>query len=761
LKLRRYILWVCAAVLFTANAFAQPSNDNCANVQFLCPNNTFSVDNVGATTEVCAGCADGATATGVFCFDVDNTVWFSFMTNTTGGNADVDITGINCIGGAGQDDELQGVIIEATSPCDESTYTTVSNCEPASSGSFTLSAAALAPNTLYYVLLDGDLNGATITQAAECNFNIEVSGPAVDVTVNTTIVDQTCGLTDGEITINSVSGGQGPYTYSINGGSFQASNVFSSLTAGNYTIAVTDANGCIYTISPDEVVNLAGGITGATLNSVTGANCNDNSGEIQVTNPIGGTPPYTYSLNGGPAQANGTFSGLNSGNYLVTVFDANGCPYYMGNIVVPNSSGVTDATVIEIDPNCNASDGAITIIPIGGVSPYVYSINSGPGQGSGVFSNLAAGFYEIAITDDNGCTFTYYNIALTDQPGNLVPDVSIVANQNPICLGDNVNFNAVATNGGTAPNFEWFVNGTSVQSGSGSTYIGTFNDGDVVTVIMTSNENCLALATANSNAITITVTQPTTPTVDVVASETVICFGDNVDFTATSPDCATPSNYQWQVNGITAQTGPSDTFSSSALPDGADVVCIMTCDDDCTTLGTSTAITMSVTEISVNAGPDQVIGEGESTQLDGSSSGTYLWTPSSTLSDPTAADPVATPPETTTYILEYTENGCTVYDDVTIYVTQLIVIPNTFTPNGDGVNDTWEIFKIENYPDCIVTIYTRWGQKIFNEVGYQEEERWDGTNHGLHLPASTYYYVIDLKSEAENDVFAGSITIIY
>jgi len=77
-------------------------------------------------------------------------------------------------------------------------------------------------------------------------------------------------------------------------------------------------------------------------------------------------------------------------------------------------------------------------------------------------------------------------------------------------------------------------------------------------------------------------------------------------------------------------------------------------------------------------------------------------------------------------------------------VTAAVVVPNTFTPNGDGVNDKWTIKYIENYPNCTVDIFHRWGSKVFSSVGYGVQ--WDGRSKGTDLPPGTYYYIINLKN---------------
>jgi len=104
------------------------------------------------------------------------------------------------------------------------------------------------------------------------------------------------------------------------------------------------------------------------------------------------------------------------------------------------------------------------------------------------------------------------------------------------------------------------------------------------------------------------------------------------------------------------------------------------------------------------------------------------------------------------------ENGCTGADTVAIAEQTCTInkIPNTFTPNGDGINDTWNIKGLQAYPQCSVFIYSRWGQLVFKSKGYSNP--WDGRENGKELPAGTYYYVIDLKDNSPK--MSGYITIV-
>jgi gliding motility-associated-like protein len=85
-----------------------------------------------------------------------------------------------------------------------------------------------------------------------------------------------------------------------------------------------------------------------------------------------------------------------------------------------------------------------------------------------------------------------------------------------------------------------------------------------------------------------------------------------------------------------------------------------------------------------------------------------------------------------------------------------LVIPNTFTPNGDGINDTWQILNIERYPNCNVQVFNRYGEKLYSSVGYSVP--WDGKFKNAYLPTGVYYYIIDLKNGSA--VVSGSVMII-
>jgi gliding motility-associated-like protein len=162
----------------------------------------------------------------------------------------------------------------------------------------------------------------------------------------------------------------------------------------------------------------------------------------------------------------------------------------------------------------------------------------------------------------------------------------------------------------------------------------------------------------------------------------------------------------------------------------------------------------------VDAGPDRTVLEGGFITLNATASGNglqYRWTPSTGLNNPGLLNPEASPTVDTRYQLTVSSvNGCSAADEVFVRVLLKPVIPNTFTPNGDGYNDRWEIRSLDTYPGCIVEVYNTAGQLVFRSVGYNQP--WDGSMNGKPLPAGTYYYVIDAKNGRSK--VAGYVTLI-
>lgn len=162
----------------------------------------------------------------------------------------------------------------------------------------------------------------------------------------------------------------------------------------------------------------------------------------------------------------------------------------------------------------------------------------------------------------------------------------------------------------------------------------------------------------------------------------------------------------------------------------------------------------------VSAGKDTSIVQGQSLTLNGSGVGTPLWSPSTGLNNVNILKPVALPVNTINYILTVTDANSCVNSD-TVLITVILeqfdgMISNLFTPNNDGINDTWYIQGIQNYPDNQVFVYNIYGNEVYSKKNYSND--WQGTYNGSPLPDGTYYYVI--RFEKFDKVMKGSLDIL-
>ncbi|TSD67227.1 PKD domain-containing protein [Inquilinus sp. KBS0705] len=162
----------------------------------------------------------------------------------------------------------------------------------------------------------------------------------------------------------------------------------------------------------------------------------------------------------------------------------------------------------------------------------------------------------------------------------------------------------------------------------------------------------------------------------------------------------------------------------------------------------------------VNAGTDFLLLEGEGFVMPATATGNglaYKWLPSNGLDHDDVLNPVVKATDDTNYKLTVTSaEGCTAFDEIFVKVLKTPIVVNAFTPNGDGINDTWTIKNIETYPGNTVDIYNRYGEKVYSSVGYAVA--WDGKYHGVYVPAGAYYYIINPKNGRKP--ISGNVTVI-
>ena len=296
-----------------------------------------------------------------------------------------------------------------------------------------------------------------------------------------------------------------------------------------------------------------------------------------------------------------------------------------------------------------------------------------------------------------------------------------------------------------------FCSGTSVTVSAGSGYDGYLWSNNASTNSITITTGGMYYVTVTSGPCSIVdsilVDEIASP-VAFAGNDTAICYGNSITLTATGGN-----SYLWS-NGSTSPSVTINPLSSGTLY-------VTVIENNCQ--GTdSVSITVNPLPV-VFTGNDTTIYEGQSITLVPTFSGniiSYLWTPADYLSNSFIPSPVAIPPSTTSYILVVTDvAGCTSTDGITITVVEdpnaTLIFYNTFTPNNDGVNDTWYIENIDNFFDNFLQIFNRNGHLVYEKHGYNNE--WDGKYYGNDLPAATYYFILKMP---DGIVYKGDITII-
>jgi len=217
--------------------------------------------------------------------------------------------------------------------------------------------------------------------------------------------------------------------------------------------------------------------------------------------------------------------------------------------------------------------------------------------------------------------------------------ISQTAGTSTICSGGSVTFTATPTNGGTAPTYQWKVNGTAVSGATASTYTTTTlaAGSDAITCVMTSNLSGVTGSPATSNTLTITVNASVTPSVNITSTATTTCSGQNVTFTANPTNGGSAPAYQWKSNGTAISGATASTYSSTTLTNNDVITCVLTSDASCVTTPTATsnAITITISSsitpsvnIASNVGSSICAGQNvtlTATPTNGGSAPTYQW----------------------------------------------------------------------------------------------------------------------------------------
>jgi gliding motility-associated-like protein len=519
------------------------------------------------------------------------------------------------------------------------------------------------------------------------------------------------------------------------------------LTAQCSTVAISD--------QPGVVTSCAGG--GASFGLITS---NATTWTWYVT--AGG---ITTLVSNGAIYSGATTSQLTlsdipvsyNGNIYYCVV-SNGCSQVTTNNMTLTVNSVPLPTVSVSGPDTGCSNTMLTFmasVTNAGAGPsYQWTVNGDP-QGADANSIaliLDGGSYSIT------CTVGELNCSLLSVSNTIVLTVFApvkpalyISGPTSICA-DSAVYTTSVTAGGADPAFQWFINEEPAGNTSTITLFPspTASANDILQCTMTSDAACANPPSVTSNTIAVTVPQSAgPPSVTVDASATTICAGTPVTFTAIPNNGGTTPAYQWQINGT--DVGPdSSTWTSTTLKNEDIVSVILTSSLGCTSpVPSQNTIPMTVNPMPVvTMMADTIIQRGASAMLHAGVQGNiagYQWSPPTGLDNAIVAMPVATPDTTTTYQLTVTtDSGCRVSGKVKVDVYSILVMPNAFTPDGDGKNDVFRIPPSIGINMRSFIIFDRWGAQVFSTQN--SAIGWDGTLDGHSQPPGVYVWTIEWQS---------------
>jgi len=527
--------------------------------------------------------------------------------------------------------------------------------------------------------------------------------------------DASCGNSDGQI-VASVSNGTPPYTYSLDGGSFQSNPIFPGLGPGPHTVQAKDATPQLSNIATVTLANVCISVSLTPKDE----NCNQQNGAITVA-ASGGTAPYRYSLNGVDFQTANPLGSLQAGNYTVTAMDSRG---FKGtqNVSLVNTPA-PQIGVVTTPASCTNEDGTIQITATGGVVPYQYTIDGNNFVSSGSWNQLASGAYPAAVRDAAGC--------VTPQTAVVALNNTLTVSAGPdptICEGTSV----VLPAGSNGRSFSWQpstgLDNPSLMQPSATPHITTL-------YTLTATDG------ACQRKATLSVIVNPAPTPDP-GKNTTICYGASTQLHAGNGISWvwTPASYLSDPTARDPQVEhPKQTMTYSLSVTDA---------NGCPSLHPA-PVTVTVSPpplLSAGADTSAVAGQPlplNAVDVNGTGFTTFTWSPSDGLSNPYIKDPVATLSiGVTTYTVSaVSDAGCAAVASITIKAFGFadIFVPSGFSPDGDGHNDILRPLPVGIREFKYFAVFSRWGERVF--FSQDPKMGWNGTVGGQTQSLGTYVWM--------------------
>ncbi len=621
----------------------------------------------------------------------------------------------------------------------------------------TTSSLAVNPtaNTAYTVTVTNPSNGCSGMQVFTVTAN---TVPPTAVSTNTNNVLLACpaqtaiisGSATGAITYSWVAPAGGSILSPPNASSVQVT----SSSVGTFSFIAIGANGCSAAAATVTVSPNTNAPTFSLSNSTPSITCFSSSPNVTVgltsTVSIQG---YTWSPVSGIAGTNTTsvVSFTAPGVYTVVIEATNGC-LSTGTVSVANAT--TSPSMVAgtgTAQTISCTNSLVTIAPTFTPSANLTYVWTGPGiVGSGTNSSVQVnqnGTYSLTVTNTlTGCSSTSITIPVV---GTSVPPTVNVSSTSSIGISCQPNTNTVTITASSPGSVTY-----SWSTGSTASNITTSNAGIYSVTVTDNNSNC-------STTQTIAVANNTvTPSLAASAAGNLPCGGAGTT-TLNAVTSNTNVNYSWSGPSV---TNGSNTANATVSAGGTYTVVVT---DNVTGCSSTQTVTVNSTSVLAQFTQDAITGLSPLTvNFTNQSAGaiTYSWNFGNGTSSQTNPSNVFTS-GTYTVTLVATSGACTSTADIVITVNETIgVIPQVFTPNGDGHNDVFEIKGLDSYPNNSLQIFNRWGNEVFKAKPYKND--WDGSPNAAgktgsgKLPTGTYFYILDLGDDAKT-VFKEYIQLQY
>lgn len=625
-------------------------------------------------------------------------------------------------------------------------------------------------------------------------------------------------FSDGVVSLQGL-GGAGGYSYSFDGSAFQANGLFGGQSAGDYNITVQDNNNCSYTenyvLSEPQAVGLGASV----FSDYNGQDisCNGFVDGIIEVSASGGNGDYYYQLNGTPGfialPPDNLISNLPSGNVNIILNDGNGCVSNTFSVSLSEPQILNLASVQLInDVSCfNFSDGSIQVQGTGGTGNYTYFVDNLYPSGSQnpfLISGLSQGDYNVFVVDENGCT-SNPTLQTINQPQALNLGLNYI---NIGCGGENTGSASISVTGGTQPySPTWSNNETSfsisnLQANLYSVQVEDANscilsqDFEITQPNLTSTSTQLLCSSDDYATISVTVEDPNPvaiysflwddpnsqdmpiatnlgtgiytvevsdqfgcvltlsdtifeqDTMLITVNHTNLC-DDNPFSTATVyvSGGLLPYDLLWSTNEVTEQV---------ALSSPGDYSVTVVDDNNCQQVVNFTVDPLRSMSLNVQTTPasckDNIDGVATPLLTGGYPPFEYQWSDGSS----EEVNQMLSQGDRSLTIID--SHGCTVSTDffMNSFGQECLEVYSAFSPNGDQNNDYWHIDNINLYPDALVEVFNRWGDRVYSTINYINswEMGWNGSHQGEMLPSATYYYVINLNNDQPS--LTGTVTIV-